>query len=147
MRPGVAAAAPAGYTVVSGVAKVAKPGRAVSAYATCPAGTVPVGGGAGNPSASLSVGMSSTFPSGGKWVTKVANDSVTNVAVTPWAICIAPPKGLRIVRATATDPPGIQLGAAAVCPPGKVILGGGVKAATPLLQSIGKTEPRDDYSG
>jgi hypothetical protein len=64
-----------GYRVVIGTTVPNPPGTQTFAFATCPAPTVPIGGGVQNLQALLSVNVNTTFPSGNGWNVDVNNAS------------------------------------------------------------------------
>src|ERR1700710_2718545 len=70
-----AAKPPRGYQVVVSPILTSPHFRQVRGFVTCPAGTVPLGGGSFVSSSSTQVAIASTFPSANGWITDIDNES------------------------------------------------------------------------
>ncbi|GAA4474302.1 hypothetical protein GCM10023170_096500 [Phytohabitans houttuyneae] len=95
--------------------------------ARCPAGTVVTGGGYigdGNPYHDIDTSAPYQFQQG--WIVHVSNGTAEARTVYAFAVCANTP-GQRTVSFTFTIAPGGQGGAAAVCPVGSVVTGGGYR--------------------
>ncbi len=122
---------PPGYTVVTGD-WLANAGYTSGALASCPQNTTPFGGGAEVSSDSLDVNMTdSSFTAEGppdafSWETDVNNASESDTTITAYAVCGDSPAGYRnVVPGSVDNPAGSQTEAAATCPRGTALLGGG----------------------
>jgi hypothetical protein len=125
--PSVAAAKPPrGYQVVISPALTSPHFREVRGFATCPPGTVPLGGGSFVSSGSTRVAIASTFPSGNGWITDVDNESDGDTIFDVRATCAKRPPNYAVVQSTPVVVPSGGHGSAfAVCPKGSRTLGGG----------------------
>jgi hypothetical protein len=101
--------------------------------ASCPAGTVALGGGAKITGGAHHVRIVRSSPLlGADWVASAWEDSygyAGDWSVTAWLICAPAPPGYQIVTVTTTSDPGTPLAfAAAPCPAGKKVIGAGGNA-------------------
>jgi hypothetical protein len=124
----VCAKPPKGYRVVPSKV-VANPSlRQTQASATCPTGTMPLGGGGFTSSAGTDVTMNGTAPSGRSWIVRENNAGPTDETTGAVAVCGKMP-GYRVVRGKALH---LGIGGAggtfAACPAPTVPIGGGVDA-------------------
>ena len=102
--------------------------------ATCPAGTVPLGGGAFSTSSNVAVNLNSSFPSATGWVADVNNATAVGSAFDVRVVCGRRPKGYVVVASDpAPVPAHAQNAAFAFCPRGTRILGGGGLSNSGLL--------------
>jgi len=122
----VCAKRPQGYTVVRGANVMNPVGTQARAVATCPVGTMPIGGGGTSNAFSSFVNMNRTLPKGRSWIVKENNASATPAELTAVAVC-GKLKGYRVVTGPAfTVAANGQKGGSAVCPAPTVPVGGGV---------------------
>jgi hypothetical protein len=122
----VCATQPAGYAQLFGSPVSNPAGDQDSGTVSCPAGDVLFGGGAGTGSASVSVGMTSSYPaSSTSWKAAVSNFSARGEEFTPYAVCGQALPGYAIVATSASDPAGVQKGIIQDCAGSAVVLGGG----------------------
>ena len=123
------ATAPPGYQRVRSAPIPIPPGMFDSGgQATCPAGTVPWGGGVGFTGGIASTGenINTSAPAGNGWRGRYNNSSTRpddHFAVD--AICAKQPVGYTTTFTTVDNPPGVQSAAVAVCPAGTRLLSGG----------------------
>jgi hypothetical protein len=80
---------PTGYTAVVGPTVTNRAFEQTEADATCPAGTVPLSGGAFSASGSPAVDLNSTIPTGDGWRVFENNGRTGDTALTALAICAA----------------------------------------------------------
>lgn len=122
----VCANRPTGYKVVHS-ASVANPALAQSqAATTCPAGTMPLGGGGAPASSSTDITMNGTAPSGSSWIVRQNNTGATPTSFEAVAVC-GKLHGYRVVKGKPfTVASGGQAGSFATCPAPTVPIGGGV---------------------
>jgi hypothetical protein len=85
----VCAHKPGGYTVLSGNSVAAAAGQQSSAHVSCPAPTVPLGGGIYSSSDSTLVNVNTSTPntSINGWDAYESNGSPSDASITPWVIC------------------------------------------------------------
>ena len=129
----VCANKPKGYKVVE--KKVGLPaGGFVRQTALCPAGKVVLGGGTavvGAGSANFATVVQESTPGtigGGArslWLAAVSNHSAINRTLGIFAVCANKPKGYKVVEKKVGLPAGGFVRQTALCPAGKVVLGGG----------------------
>ncbi len=109
-------------------------GGFVRSTAPCPAGKVVLGGGAavvGGGSANFGTVVRESEPGtfgGGAtslWLAAVSNRSSTSRTLGIFAVCATRPKGYKVVEKTFSLPAGGFVRDTALCPAGKVVLGGG----------------------
>jgi hypothetical protein len=126
LAPSASARPPRGYQVVVSP-QVASPAfREVRGTVTCPAGTVPLGGGGFVQSGSTKAAIASTFPTADGWITDVDNESDADTAFDVRVTCARKPPNYLVVQSAPTVvQPGTTGAAFAVCPKGSRALGGG----------------------
>jgi hypothetical protein len=139
----VCAKQPAQYTIKS---KQADNAAGTQSYtkASCPKGTVLLGGGGSSGSDDLSVNMNSSFPfvshkNIGSWVVNSNNGSGSDASVTAVAICATQPKGYEMQTSTVDDPPGGQGSTVTGCTAGEPIGGGALSNGGGLNVNIGSS--------
>jgi hypothetical protein len=121
----VCAAPPAGYDLLEARGAVLPPYGQAAAWTACPAGTVPLGGGAF--SDDIGSGVNSSLPDGNGWLADITNptsadDGNAHVVIT----CGVRPPGYAVVYGPwVATPPRTQTPAFAACPTGTVPIGGG----------------------
>jgi uncharacterized protein YjlB len=122
----VCANRPAGYKVVQS-AMVANPAfTQTRAAATCPAGTMPLGGGGVTSSSSTDNNMNGTAPNGRSWTVTQNNAGTTDATITAVAVC-GKVHGYRVVKGKPFPVDlGLEAGSFASCPAPTVPVGGGV---------------------
>jgi hypothetical protein len=117
---------PRGYEVVISPVMTSPHFREVRGSVTCPAGTVPLGGGSFVQSSSTQVAIASTFPTANGWITDVDNESGNDTSFDVRATCARKPPNYAVVEsAPVVVPAGGHGSAFAVCPKGSRALGGG----------------------
>lgn len=123
------ATAPPGYHQVISAPIPIPPGSFDSAgHATCPAGTVPWGGGTGFTGGVASAGenINTSEPTGNGWQARFNNSGTRpDDTFRVDAICAKQPAGYTTTFTTVDNPPGTQSAAIAVCPTGTRLLSGG----------------------
>jgi hypothetical protein len=153
LAPGVAAVAAArAPSAGAGVARIAryivknKSGISLPdndgtfGEATCPSGTVVLGGGAYIDSGSVATGINASFPLNTRTWEAVANNfSGAATTFNVYAVCGDRPTGYQqLVGGTVSDPAGDQITATQSCPGGDVLLSGGALDFDPGF-SVGMT--------
>jgi hypothetical protein len=128
--PGTAQAAtrkpPPGYKIVRGAEVALLAHTRAQAQASCPAGTVPWGGGVVTESPDPAVTVADSFPDTTAWIGDVNNASGSDSAFQVVAVCAQRPAGYSIVQgAGVTLPRMMEAGATATCPAGTHPLSGG----------------------
>jgi hypothetical protein len=123
---------PFGYTVVTSPFISSPAGSHVTGSATCPAGTLPSGGGVLDEGGVVQQGISSSYPSGASWVVSFNNASTFGFSFEVRAVCITP-VGNTVVTATATVPAMGVKSAVAKCAAPNVALGGGISTPSTNL--------------
>jgi hypothetical protein len=127
----VCARAPRLYQVVLIAPLTARANSQAGGTATCPAGTVVLGGGSIANTSSVAVNINSTLPSGKSWHVDLNNNTVPDTTFDVLAICGKRPRGYAIVAgSTVTNPAFEQTIATVTCPAGTVPLSGGAFSAS-----------------
>jgi hypothetical protein len=122
----ISAKAPPGYAVVTGGTTSAPTGTQTRGTATCPAGTVPWGGGAVISGSNINLNLNSSFPSGSAWVADVNNVSGSTGLFNVYVVCAVAPRKYTVVESSAfTSPADGQAEGTVSCPANTVVLGGG----------------------
>jgi hypothetical protein len=121
-------------------------GQLSTGYASCPAHTVALGGGASSSTSSLSVNIEATIPSSTTnrdWFSVMNNASSHDATWRVVAVCGNKPKGyLHQIGAVTPNPAGAQTRAVVSCPPPTVpISGGGDTSAGAVLINLNSTNP------
>jgi hypothetical protein len=128
--PSAAGAFPGYQRVQSAPIPVAS-GTTQEGTVACPPGTVQLGGGAaftgGIPAAGQNI--NSSAPISGGWFARFNNANARSADLRVDAICAARPKGYTEVITQVTSPANVLTSARAVCPAGKVVLGGGASTS------------------
>jgi hypothetical protein len=134
---------PRGYTLVTSSTLLAAMGEQTQGAVTCPAGRVPLSGGATIDSLDPFTAVSSSFPQGKRWVADVDNFSDNDVTFEVEAVCARPPTSYSIVNGPLVpNQGGTQASSEAECPPGSEPLGGGVESSASGVDSnINSTIP------
>jgi len=123
--------APRNYQVVQTPDAAGAAGTQATAFASCPTGTVPYGGGGVSRSPLTSVNLNSTLPSGNSWLVDMNNASSASSDFAAFAICGKKLKGYQQV--TGPSQPlgaGATAGSQVTCPGVSLPLGGGIGIAT-----------------
>jgi hypothetical protein len=121
---------PNGYTVVTNTL-TSYAGSQTSGAAQCPGTEQPVGGGAFVASDDLSVNINSSYPDGGSWAIDLDNASTLPTTYYVYAVCMAHSAKYRVAHSVlATVYPESVSSAAANCPKGTAVLGGGAASTT-----------------
>ena len=125
--------APSGYTVAEHTVSLPA-GGFVRQAATCPAGTVVLGGGAavvGAGSANFGTELQESAPgtnsSGSIWLVAVSNHSSTSYNLRIFAVCATAPSGYTVAEHTVSLPAGGFVRQDVTCPAGTVVLSGGAQ--------------------
>jgi hypothetical protein len=125
--PGAAlpATLPPKYTIASD-SFTSDSGTQTRGSVSCPAKTVPYGGGAVVESLDTRINLNSSFPLGASWDVAVNNTSGGSSTFLVYAVCAKKNTSYSIVASSpVADPAGSQAGAIATCPAGTKIMGGG----------------------
>jgi hypothetical protein len=113
------------------VAGSVSPSSQGSVTATCPSGTVPLGGGASFTRPFLGADLNSTFPTPAGWRTDLNNASASNGTFVAKVVCSQRPLRYRLVEgAPVANAAGTQAIADVTCPGRKVPLGGGARSSS-----------------
>jgi hypothetical protein len=118
--------------------------------ATCPAGTVPLGGGIQIPvGGGFDMDVNGSFPTATGWAADVNNRTVDAIHVEVQASCATMPASYQLVSASFANPAGSQTTGSVDCPAGTDAYGGGAKTNTRTLRvsinstvATGGLEPR-----
>jgi hypothetical protein len=117
---------PPGYKIVRSAEAALLAHTRAQAQASCPAGTVPWGGGLVTESPDPAVTVADSFPDTTAWIGDVNNPSGSDTAFEVVAVCAKRPAGYSIVQgAGVTLPRMMEAGATATCPAGTHPLSGG----------------------
>ncbi|GAA1883045.1 hypothetical protein [Lapillicoccus jejuensis] len=114
--------------------------------ATCPAGTVPLGGGGETRSSEAGASLGGIFPVDGGWRAVVTNRAVPHPQARAVAVCGEAPSGYVVVQGPRqVAPAGSSTLGAIRCPAGLGYLAGGVRVwpASPDV-TVSGTFPQDD---
>jgi hypothetical protein len=138
----VCALQPNHYAIVRGPATPNNAGTQVTAFATCPAGAQPLGGGAASGSPSVFANMHATAPDGSSWEAVMNNGSAPDTTVTAFAVC-GTLGGYAVVGGSqGSAPQGSETPFFAACPAGKVpISGGAVTSSQDIAVNAGSMFP------
>jgi hypothetical protein len=111
-------------------------------FATCPAGTHPLGGGGFTSSGNQTVAINSSGPDGRNWDLDENNGTTVDWVIAAVAVC-GHPSAYRVVDgAPFTTAAGTRLGSQADCPAPFVVAGGGIFVDSEALgANIAGTEP------
>lgn len=129
----------AAYKVVSGPTVTVAAGKGATLKATCPTGTVAVGGGELDSSKSTLVTLSGSYPSGQTWISTVQNGGGASIKAHARAVCIPKPAKFKVVNVSVSNPAQHQTEGEADCPSGKFAIGGGVKTSSTAQQAVNST--------
>jgi hypothetical protein len=116
----------ASYKVVTSPTFVAPPGQQTQGTVSCPAGTVPLGGGTGIHPAGTGAHITASFPSPNGWVTEVST-GLADVVFDALVVCAQQPRQYAVVSSSGNVRSGVQATVEATCPVGSRPLGGGVQ--------------------
>jgi hypothetical protein len=126
MALGASSRAPAGYRVVTSGLLTALTGRQTRGSVTCPAGTVPFGGGAFISGSNENININSSFPSGTSWFADINNVSGSSDTFSVYAVCANALRKYQIVESSPfANPADTQSSGSVTCPGRTVPLGGG----------------------
>ena len=146
----ICANAPADYRIVSSGLVLAPPGVQSKAEATCPAGTVVLGGGVTSFSA-YSVNISDSYPNGKTgWVGAMSNTSGVDTNIEAYATCGAKPEGYKIVSKSRNMPAhrGNEVEPNCGNPEKEEVIGGGVSSSSRSTQvNVETTAPLSFLGG
>jgi hypothetical protein len=124
--------APSGYITVSNNGISVASNAEMAGEATCPQGTVVLGGGAYIKSTSVELAINDSQPVPGSsgddstWYALVNNFSGAATTFNVYAVCATTPPGYeQVVGKTVNNPAGDQDSGTVSCPAGDVVLGGG----------------------
>jgi hypothetical protein len=110
-------------------------GMQAGGSATCPSGTVLLGGSVTSDGDTISEYLTSAWPSSSrKFTAYQENDTLSDQPFDVLALCAKKPKGYKIVTVSATapaGPSGAGVSDGPFCPAGTSVLGGGVHVASP----------------
>ncbi|HMD46933.1 MAG TPA: hypothetical protein VKG43_12275 [Acidimicrobiales bacterium] len=127
----LAGGVPKGYILENSGLTGAPNGVQSSATASCPAGTVVLGGGLDFVSDVFGQEINSSFPSSTTtWEGDVNNTSGAAASFDVYALCAKAPKGYAIVSSSADNPPGSDAGSTVGCPVKTKVLGGGALSSS-----------------
>jgi hypothetical protein len=122
------AAPPPGYVLANSASISASVDSQTHGAVACPAGTVPLGGGANVRSTHFQDDMADSYPVGTEgWAADVNDNSGAAFSFTVWVVCGTQPTGYTLVESPLQidiPPNGTTLNSAA-CPLGTKVLGGG----------------------
>jgi hypothetical protein len=130
----VCARQPSNYSIVRGPATPNNAGTQVTAFATCPAGAKPLGGGAASGSPSVFANIHATAPDGSSWAGVMNNGGPSDTTVAAFAVCGTLPGYTIAGGSQGVDLQGTETPFFASCPGGKVPISGG---AVTTSQDIG----------
>jgi hypothetical protein len=122
--------APKGYTIVNSAPFVATAGTQTFGFVTCPGTEQPAGGGAIVQSQGLALNINSSFPAENAWRVFVDNSTTQDFNFTVYEVCIAKSASYTVATTTADTVTDSTQSAAADCPAGTTVLGGGALAAS-----------------
>jgi hypothetical protein len=108
---------------------VSNPAGPAQALARCPRGTKAFGGGVLSSSGSLQVNVGATIVNTHGWFASENNDSSGGGTINAFAICGKLRGYATVVGATVLNPANSQTFSFASCPPGSVVIGGGVNTS------------------
>jgi hypothetical protein len=122
----ICAKRPQGYRVIQSPIVTNPAGTQTKAVATCPTGTMPLGGGGFTGSESTDVNMNGTAPKGRTWIVRENNEGMTDETVGAIAV-FGKLHGYRVVKgAPFSVIHGLEAGSFASCPAPTVPVSGGV---------------------
>jgi hypothetical protein len=122
----ICAKRPKGYRQVESRSIANPAGTQSKAAATCPTGTMPLGGGGFTSSASTDINMNGTAPKGRTWIVRENNASMTDATIGAVAVC-GKLHGYRVVKGKPFGViHGLEAGSFASCPAPTVPISGGV---------------------
>jgi hypothetical protein len=144
------AASPPGYVLVHSASISASIDSQSHGNVGCPAGTVPLGGGANVRSTDFRADIANSYPVGTEgWAVDINNGTGTAFSFTVWAVCGTEPTGYTLVESRAGDVPANDTGfVTQACPLGTRVLGGGGSTDTVSASvAIASTYPSKDLIG
>jgi hypothetical protein len=116
-------------------------GRTTTAFATCPAGSFPLGGGSDSSSSQVLVNLNASFPTGQSWRVDESNLSATDAAVSGVATCGAPRGYVTESNGPILLSPHTETLLAAGCPGHRLAVGGGVIGNAAAGITVNSTAP------
>src|SRR5262249_35504497 len=123
---------PSGYVVQTG-AVVENPSLTQThAVVSCPAKTVPLGGGSFSSSRTTGVALNTTEPVGRGWQVDMNNQSAFAANVSPVVICAKKPRGYRVITSDTVTNLALERTVAITkaCPKQTVLIGGGAHSSS-----------------
>jgi hypothetical protein len=134
---------PKHYLIVTGPATPAIGGTQATAFATCPPGSQPLGGGGASGSPSILANLNATAPNGGSWGATLNNGSPSDTSIEAFAVCGKVAGYTVVTGSQVLDQPGTETPSLASCPAGSVPISGGSmsNASTVLEVGLGSILP------
>jgi hypothetical protein len=130
------------YSIVRGPDTPNNGGTQVTAFATCPAGAKPLGGGVASGSPSVFANIHATAPDGSSWAATMSNGSPSDTTVAAFAVCGTLPGYTIVGGSQGVDVQGTEVPFFASCPAGKVpISGGAVTTSQDMAVNAGSMLP------
>lgn len=124
---------PPGYVMVTSPFLTAPSGTQTNGTVACPAGTVPLSGGAQSTSGSLNTNLNSSYPISTGWSVDVNNEAGFDTIFAVYVICAAAPSKYKVILSPVTvSTPNNTDFAQAACPTGTVVYGGGMYSSSGL---------------
>jgi hypothetical protein len=145
--------APSGYVTVSTNGITVASNAEMAGEATCPQGTVVLGGGAYIASTSVMTAINDSQPVPGSsgddstWYAFVNNFSSAATTFNVYAVCATTPPGYQqVVGTTVNNPAGDQDSGTVNCPAGDVVLGGGASNTAGISFGMASSYPSSETS-
>jgi hypothetical protein len=142
----VCASKPKLYSLSTSVFAPLRAGTVASAFAACPAGSLPLGGGADTSATLPLVDLIASQPTGQSWRVDELNGTGVDASVASFTTC-GKLKGY-VVSANGPIPLGahVETRVTAGCPTGTIVVGGGVSGAPASAITINSSAPNNAFS-
>jgi hypothetical protein len=141
----VCAKKPRQYSLSAGLFTPLRSGATVSAFAACPAGSQPLGGGADTSASIPLVNMTASLPTGQAWQATEFNGTAVDAAVASFTTC-GSLKGYTAVDGGALSISHGETRLTAGCPRNTIAVGGGASGTPATAVLINSSAPNNAFS-
>jgi hypothetical protein len=141
----VCARKPKQYSLSAGLFTPLPAGAALSAFAGCPTGSQPLGGGADTSASIPLVNMTASQPTGQAWQATESNGTAVDAAVASFTTC-GSLKGYTVVDGGALSIGHGETRLTAGCPRNTIAIGGGASGTPATAITINSSAPNNAFS-
>jgi hypothetical protein len=127
---------PKHYLLVRGPATPVIGGTQATAFATCPPGSQPLGGGGASGSPSVLANLNATAPNGASWGATLNNGSPSDTTIEAWAVCGKVAGYTVVAGSQVLSQPGTVTPSLASCPGVSVPISGGAISNASTVRDV-----------